>query len=178
MAPGTVNTNTWRPKPRTWLGKCVHKNPKSCLSHFNRGPYEPVRANTGHGLPGYGRTPANRGPYGPVRARTGLYGSRFAWVRPYPGKPWPVRARTGNNLPGYARVWWAGWNMRVSTRLKKPVRPIHEGFHKGGRPNAAPLCKGGRRPHPFVDRSDKFFQTCGDTHVPTCPDRLVPTCFS
>ena len=49
----------------------------------------------------------------------------------------------------------------VSTRLKKPVRPIHKGFHKGGRPGG----------------SDRFFQTCGDAHDPTCPDMLVSTCW-
>ena len=59
--------------------------------------------------------------------------------------------------------------------FEKPVRPIHKGFHNGGRPKAAPLCGGGRRPPTFVDGSVRCFQTCGDARVPTCPDMLVPT---
>ena len=70
---------------------------------------------------------------------------------------------------------WTRWNMSVSTRLKKLVRPIH----KGMRPSAAFTKGGGIRPppfvEPFVDGPDRFFQTCGDTHVPPGPpDPGVP----
>ena len=40
---------------------------------------------------------------------------------------------------------WTRWNTRVSTRLKKPVRPIH----KGRRPSAASTKGGGLRPPPL-----------------------------
>ena len=67
--------------------------------------------------------------------------------------------------------------MRVSTRFKTPVRPIHK-----GRRSLAASAKGGgfRTPpfvEPFVDGSDMCFQACGDTHVTTCPVMLVPTCW-
>ena len=36
------------------------------------------------------------------------------------------------------------------------VQSQYKGNHKGGRPKAAPLCGGGRRPPPFVDEAIKL----------------------
>ena len=48
--------------------------------------------------------------------------------------------------------------MSVSTRLKKSVRPIHEGFHKGGRPKAAPFVKAAEGRIPLWIGLTSFFK--------------------
>ena len=58
--------------------------------------------------------------------------------------------------------------------LGKNVRPIHRQREAVSGPPAQNA--GWPFVEPFVDGSDRCFQTYGDTCVPTCPDMLVPSC--